>query len=156
MSLPIIEQAKIQAQVLVPLVKALQGELGERRTNALVRRALGDIYRRYGEEFWRTKREKSVGNVMASAFATFARGDALDYQVREQSQDVFAIDVTGCRYAEFYRELGEPELGFLLVCSADFLMAAGFDPDITLTRTQTIMQGASHCDFRYWRQRDPQ
>ena len=156
MSLPIIEQAKIQAQVLVPLVKALQGELGERRTNALVRRALGDIYRRYGEEFWRTKREKSVGNVMASAFATFARGDALDYQVREQSQDVFAIDVTGCRYAEFYKELGEPELGFLLVCSADFLMAEGFDPDITLTRTQTIMQGASHCDFRYRRQRDPQ
>ena len=93
---------------------------------------------------------------MASAFATFARGDALDYQVREQSQDVFAIDVTGCRYAEFYRELGEPELGFLLVCSADFLMAAGFDPDITLTRTQTIMQGASHCDPRYRRQRDPQ
>ena len=156
MRLPIIEQAKIQAQVLVPLVTALQGELGERRTNALVRRALGDIYRRYGEEFWRTKREKSVGNVMASAFATFARGDALDYQVREQSQDVFAIDVTGCRYAEFYRELGEPELGFLLVCSADFLMAEGFDPDITLTRTQTIMQGASHCDFRYRRQRDPQ
>jgi len=92
MSLPIIEQAKIQAQVLVPLVKALQGELGERQANALVRRALGDIYWRYGEEFWRNKREKSVGNVMASAFATFARGDALDYQVREQSQDVFAIE----------------------------------------------------------------
>jgi len=86
MSLPIIEQVKIQAQVLVPLVKALQVELGERRANALVRRALGDIYRRYGEEFWRTKSETNVGNVMASALATFARGEALDYQVREQSQ----------------------------------------------------------------------
>jgi L-2-amino-thiazoline-4-carboxylic acid hydrolase len=154
MSLPVIEQAKIQAQVLVPLVKALQVELGEQRANDLVRRALGDIYRRYGEEFWRTRSEKNVGKVMASAFATFARGDALDYQVREQSQDVLAIDVTGCRYAEFYKELGEPELGFLLVCSADFLMAEGFGPDITLTRTQTIMQGASHCNFRYRRQRD--
>jgi len=60
----------------------------------------------------------------------------------------------GCRYAAFYRELGEPELGFLLVCSADFLMTEGLDPDITLTRTQTIRQGASHCDFRYRRQRD--
>jgi hypothetical protein len=154
MSLPVIEQAKIQAQVLVPIVKALQVELGEQRANDLVRRALGDIYRRYGEEFWRTRSEKNVGKVMASAFATFARGDALDYQVREQSQDVLAIDVTGCRYAEFYKELGEPELGFLLVCSADFLMAEGFGPDITLTRTQTIMQGASHCNFRYKRQRD--
>jgi len=50
--------------------------------------------------------------------------------------------------------LGEPELGFLLVCSADFIMAEGFGPDIKLTRTQTIMHGASHCDFRYKRLRE--
>ena len=150
-SIPLIQQAKIQAQVLVPLVKALQAELGEERANALVRRALGDVYRRYGEEFWRTKNEKNLGKSMMSAFATFAREDALDYRVREQSQDAFEIDVTGCQYAEFYKELGEPALGFLLVCSADFTMAEGFGPDIKLTRTQTIMQGASHCDFRYKR-----
>jgi L-2-amino-thiazoline-4-carboxylic acid hydrolase len=152
--IPLIQQAKIQAQVLLPLVKALQAELGEERANALVRRALGDLYRRYGEEFWRTKNEKNLGKSMASAFATFAREDALDYRVREQSQDAFEIDVTGCRYAEFYKKLGEPELGFLLVCGADFTMAEGFDPDIKLTRTQTIMQGASHCDFRYKRLRE--
>jgi hypothetical protein len=153
-AIPLIQQVKIQAQVLVPLVKALQAELGEERANALVRRAVGDTYRRYGEEFWRKKNEKDLGKSMASAFATFARDDALDYRVREQSQDAFEIDVTGCRYAEFYKELGEPELGFLLVCSADFTMAEGFDSDIKLTRTQTIMQGASHCDFRYKRLRD--
>jgi hypothetical protein len=151
----VIQQAKIQAQVLVPLVKALQAELGEERANALVRRALGDIYRRYGEEFWRSKDEENLGQVMASALATtFAREDALDYSVIEQSQDAFEFDVTGCRYAEFYKELGEPELGFLLVCSADFPMAEGFGPDIKLTRTQTIMQGANHCDFRYKRLRE--
>jgi hypothetical protein len=153
-SVPVIQQAKIQAQVLVPLVKALQAELGEERANALVRKALGDIYRRHGEEFWRKKNEKNLGKIMASAFATYARDDALDYSVIEQSQDAFAFNVTGCRYAEFYKELGEPELGFLLVCSADFQTAEGFDPDIKLTRTQTIMQGASHCDFRYRRVRE--
>ena len=151
MSVPIIQQVKIQAQVLVPLVKALQAELGKERANALVRKALGDIYRRYGEEFWRAKNEKNLGKIMASAFATYTREDALDYKVIEQSQHAFEIDVTRCRYAEFYKELGEPELGFLLVCSADFPTAEGFGPDIKLTRTQTIMQGASHCDFRYKR-----
>jgi hypothetical protein len=151
---PVIQQAKIQAQVLVPLVKALQAELGEERANALVRGALGDIYRRCGEDFWRTKNEKNLGKIMASGLATFAREDALDYRVIEQSQDAFEFDVTGCRYAEFYRELGEPELGFLLVCSADFPMAEGFGPDIKFMRTQTIMQGASHCDFRYKRLRE--
>jgi hypothetical protein len=147
----VIQQAKIQAEVLVPLVKAMQAELGEARANALVRKALGDTYRRYGEAFWRAKNEKNVGTAVASAFATYARDDALDYTIIEQSKDAFFFDVTRCRYAEFYRELGEPELGFLLVCSADFDTAQGFGADIKLTRTQTIMQGASHCDFRYRR-----
>ena len=154
MSIPVIEQAKIQAQVLVPLVKALQAELGEERANALVRRTLGDVFRRQGEEFWRKKNEQNLGKAVASAFTTFARDDALDYRVIAQSQDAFEIDVTRCRYAEFYKELGEPELGFLLVCGADFPMAEGFGPDIKLTRTQTIMQGASHCDFRYKRSKE--
>ena len=47
MAVSVIEQAKIQAQVLVPLVKALQAELGEERANRLVRKTLGDLYRRF-------------------------------------------------------------------------------------------------------------
>jgi L-2-amino-thiazoline-4-carboxylic acid hydrolase len=151
MSVSVIEQARIQAQVLVPLVKALQAELGETRAHAIVRGALRDLYRGYGEAFWRSKNEPDVGKAIASAFATYARDDALDYTVIEQSQDAFSFDVTRCRYAEFYRELGEPELGFLLVCSADFDTADGFGGDIKLTRSQTIMEGAQRCDFRYRR-----
>jgi len=155
MSVSVIEQAKIQAQVLVPLVKALQAELGTARANALVRKALGDLYRGFGEEFWKAKNpgnhEADLGEAVSSAFRTYARDDALAYDVIEQSHDAFAFDVTRCAYAEFYKALGAPELGFLLVCTADFATAEGFGPDIKLTRTQTIMQGAQHCDFRYRR-----
>ena len=97
----------------------------------------------------------NLSKAIGSAFTTYARDDALQYDVIEQSQDAFTFDVTRCRYAEFYKELGEPELGFLLVCSADFDTAEGFGPDVELTRTQTIMQGASHCDFRYRRTVSP-
>jgi predicted ArsR family transcriptional regulator len=151
MSVSELQQAKIQAQVLVPLMKALQAELGRERANAIVRTALRDLYRRYGEEFWQN--EENIGKAMTSAFATFARDDALDFEVKEQSQDAFDVDVRRCRYAEFHKALGEQELGFLLICSADYHMAEGFGPEIKLTRTQTIMQGASHCDFRYRRSR---
>jgi hypothetical protein len=61
MDIPVIEQAKIQAQILVPLIKAMQAELGAERANALVRRALDDIDRRYGEQFWRAKHEENLG-----------------------------------------------------------------------------------------------
>jgi hypothetical protein len=149
--IPLIERARIQAQVLVPLLKALQADLGEERANAIVRKALGDLYRQFGEEFWRSRKSQDVGDNMASAFKTFAAGNALDYDVIKRTPDAFEVNVTACRYARFYQELGVPELGFLLVCSADFTMADGYDPDVRLTRTQTIMQGASHCDFRYRR-----
>jgi hypothetical protein len=151
MRIPVIEQAKIQAQVLIPLVKALQGELGETRANALVRNALGEHFRRLGEQ-WRQRKGTNLGESMASAFAAFAASGALDTKVREQSPNTFALDVTRCRYAEFYKELGVPELGFLLVCTSDFPFAEGLGPDVQLTRTQTIMQGATHCDFRYVRE----
>jgi len=149
MDIPLIEQLKIQARVLIPLVKALQAELGEERANALVREALGGEYRKFGERCWRAQGARGLGEKMAATFERFAAGNALDYDVVRQGPDAFDVNVTGCRYASFYRELGAPELGFLLVCSGDFLMTDGFGADVQLSRTQTIMQGASHCDFRY-------
>jgi hypothetical protein len=153
MSVSVLEQAKIQARVLVPLIKALQAELGEKRANSIVRQALGGMYRGLGEKWWRARQSDNLGQNMASAFEMYAVDRALEYKVQEQSQHAFELDVTECRYAQFFKELGAPELGFLLVCSSDFHMAEGFGPDIELMRTQTIMQGASHCDFRYRRRK---
>jgi hypothetical protein len=149
MEIPVIEQAKIQAQVLVPLVKALQAELGEERANAVVRKALGEQYRKFGERWWKSQGARDLGEKMASAFEGFAAADALDYDVLRKDAQAFEVNVTGCRYAEFYKRIGAPELGFLLVCSSDFAMAEGYGDPVQFDRTQTIMQGATHCDFRY-------
>ena len=149
MDIPLIEKVKIQAQILVPLVKALQAELGEARANAIVREALGELYRGYGERWARAQGAADLGETAASAFEMFAAGDALRYEVIKKTPDAFEANVTECGYARFYDKIGAPELGFLLTCSADFAHAEGLGADVRLTRTQTIMQGASHCDFRY-------
>jgi len=149
MNIPVIEQAKIQAKALVPLIKTLQAELGEERANSIVRKSLGDLYRSYGEKWWRGRGSQDLGSNMAAAFDGFAAADALDYDVIKQTPDAYEVNVTGCRYAEFYKKLGVPELGFLLACSSDFPMVEGYGAGVQLKRTQTIMQGASHCDFRY-------
>ena len=155
MTVSVIEQAKIQAQVLVPLLKALQAELGEARAICGrpqgARRSLFAASARNSGRPRTMPRTNDLGNAVSSAFRTYARDDALAYDVIEQNHDAFAFDVTRCAYAEFYKAPGEPELGFLLICTADFATAEGFGPDVRLTRTQTIMQGADHCDFRYRR-----
>jgi hypothetical protein len=48
-----------------------------------------------------------------------------------------------------YRELGIPELGATMSCNRDGSLVEGFNTDIEFTRTQTIMGGADHCDFRF-------
>ncbi len=48
-----------------------------------------------------------------------------------------------------YRALGLADLGGSLSCLRDYALIEGFNPDVTLTRTRTIMEGASHCDFRF-------
>jgi len=96
---------------------------------------------------------------MTLAFDPFAKGVALDYSVGAQSEDTFEIDVTRCRYAQFYKELGEPELGFWLAARTShspkvWARTSDSGAHKRLRRTQTVMQGASHCDVRYKRQKD--
>ena len=67
----------------------------------------------------------------------------------EQSADRLSFNVTRCRYAEMYRALGLGDLGSSLSCQRDFSLIEGFNPAIALSRTQTIMDGAAYCDFRF-------
>ncbi len=148
MSVPLIEQVKIQARVLIPVVKAIQAELGVERANEIVRNALDTVSRKSGQTADAMLNGSPVEKIAAS-FPIAAAGKALDMEVLAQTPEVFECNVNGCRYADFFRQLEEPELGFLICCGGDWAMAEGIGPDLELTRTQTIMQGAPHCDFRY-------
>src|SRR6185436_10734910 len=85
----------------------------------------------------------------AATLEPWTRDGALRLEMREQSDERLAFDVTRCRYAELYRALGIPELGAVLSCNRDASLIEGFNASVTLSRTQTIMQGAECCDFRY-------
>ena len=73
----------------------------------------------------------------------------VEFETRRHDAEALDIDVTRCRFAEFFRALGEPELGSLLICEADFDIAAVGGRAVSLERAQTIMKGAPRCTFRY-------
>ena len=79
----------------------------------------------------------------------WTRGGALEREVIEQSDTRYRFNVTRCKYAEMYRDMGLGEIGHLLSCQRDGTFCEGYDKRLKLKRTQTIMQGASHCDFDY-------
>jgi hypothetical protein len=57
MNIPLMEQARIQALVFVPMVKKLRAELGQERADAIAREARADDYRGFGAhvDFIRTR-----------------------------------------------------------------------------------------------------
>jgi len=146
----LLDQVKIQAQVLLPLLKKLRPELGEARANAIVRNALREWSRELrlevGTKMSGGPREKWAA-MQAAALPRI--GDAVDVALIKQHEGALESNVTGCRYADFFRRLGEPELGFLLLCETDLHVAEVGRPEVELRRTQTIMEGAPYCDFRY-------
>jgi len=85
---------------------------------------------------------------MHTAMAEMTEQD-VTVEMRRHDKEALEFDITRCRYAEFFRALGEPELGALLICDTDFDIAAAGGGEVTFTRDQTIMQGAPSCTFRY-------
>lgn len=69
--------------------------------------------------------------------------------VLKETESEFHFNVTKYRYAEVYRKLNVSELGKCLSCERDFPFNRGFNPEIKLHRTQTIMEGHDICNFRY-------
>ncbi|NIW10662.1 MAG: 2-amino-thiazoline-4-carboxylic acid hydrolase, partial [Gammaproteobacteria bacterium] len=118
MDIPLIEQFRIQAQVLVPLLRAFQSEIGSERTNEIVRKGLKSYARKLGQELRSQIKGDSMEKV-AAFFSICSAGDALDVQVK-QTPDVFEGKVTGCRYTQIYKELNATDLGLLCLCELDF------------------------------------
>ena len=93
-------------------------------------------------------RRGDVGGIRRAATAG-RKGRALEIELIEKSAERLDFNVVRCRYAEMYRALGLADLGSSLSCQRDFALVQGFNPEIQLTRTQTIMDGAPFCDFRF-------
>ena len=76
-------------------------------------------------------------------------GGALKKKMLVKTPERLEYDMTYCGYAEMYKEMGLAKIGHLLSCNRDGTFCDGYNPKMKLTRTQTIMEGADHCDFRY-------
>jgi hypothetical protein len=143
-----LDQLKAQAQVLIPYYKALVAEIGKERAIEISSKAMNDFYCNIGQQINMFYPGSPIEKISALT-PFYATDNALEYQEFKKTPDVYEYKVTACQYAEYYKELGEPELGYLFVCGGDFTIAEGINPDLELTRKQTIMQGAENCDFCY-------
>lgn len=133
--------AAVEAQI--PLVRAMEAELGKARAHQLVREALDKANRAI------VAQRGSLLDIptLAAEFAGFGAGVRYEFETLEQTDALLRNQVTHCDYAEFMEQIGARDLGELLICNGDFAMAD--ELGLKLERSKTCMNGDGQCDFCY-------
>jgi hypothetical protein len=147
--LGILARRKIEAAVIAPIYDEMRAAFGEEKAREVLRRAIRRAAVAAGAEM----AKRAPGGADLESFKAilplWTKDDALTIEVLADGPGVFDFNVTRCRYAETYRAMGLGGIGGILSCERDGAFCEGYAPGVRLTRTQTIMGGASSCDFRY-------
>ncbi len=147
--LPILQQRRIEANILKHVYENLSERFGKEQAREIVQETVSQAAIEQGKTF----ADQIDGDPNLKDFydilPLWSRDGALEIDVLEASPDKLDFNVKRCRYAEMYREMGIGEIGDLLSCQRDGDFCIGYNAEIEFRRTQTIMGGASHCDFRY-------
>nr|WP_320143994.1 L-2-amino-thiazoline-4-carboxylic acid hydrolase [uncultured Cohaesibacter sp.] len=147
--IPILERRRIEAMILKHVLDVISERSGREEAEAVI----GETCSRSAIEQGKAMAEGLDHAPTLSDFAdilpNWTKEDALEIETLVTEPDQMDFNVTRCRYAEMYKEMGLGDIGHLLSCNRDGDFCVGYNPEIKLDRTQTIMKGASHCDFRY-------
>ncbi len=147
--IPILLRRKIEAMILAHVLEVITERSGRAEGEAVIGETCSRSAIEQGRQLAAQLDHPADLTDFAAIQPAWTREDALRIDMLEASEAKMDFNVTRCRYSEMYREMGLGDIGHLLSCNRDGDFCIGYNPDIELTRTQTIMQGASHCDFRY-------
>jgi predicted hydrocarbon binding protein len=147
-SIGVLTRREVEARILAPVVDALGNEFGRQKVIGILRETIVRIAEEQGALLSQLMGGNSLEHFYKS-LEFWTKDGAIEVETIEQTDEVFSFNVKRCRYAELYEKLGIAELGTSLSCARDFALIKGFNPNIKLKRTQTLMEGADFCDFRY-------
>ena len=150
MVVSLIEKREIEALIAAPLIKGYAERMGFEKSLEIAAGVIRGLARDAGRQIAAERGSNSLRDLADVVKTLWSHsGEALEVEIIELSETVLDFRVTRCRYAEQYEHLGLGKFGYCLSCSRDAAFAEGFNPKIKMSRTQTIMEGAPYCDFRF-------
>ncbi|MCF3936709.1 L-2-amino-thiazoline-4-carboxylic acid hydrolase [Acuticoccus sp. M5D2P5] len=148
-ALPMLARRRIEAEIIRPVYEELVERLGRAEADQLLTRVIRKSAIAQGEAMAEAQGGDKGIEGFAALLPRWTAGGALEIDEKVSTPDHLEFDVVRCRYAEMYREMGLGHIGHILSCNRDGTFCEGYDERIEFHRSQTIMGGASHCDFRY-------
>ena len=143
----VLMRRETEVRILIPFLQALYEEFSKEKIINILEKIIKEIAKNQGAEL-----SKEYGNNVDAFIKTlefWKKDNALEIDILEKSESKLDFNVTRCKYAEMYNALGFTDLGAVLSCNRDASLIKGFNPNASLDRKDTIMQGNKCCTFRY-------
>ena len=140
---------EIQAPIVSALIKGFAKEFGPEKTYSVAEKIICKDAVSAGKKLSEKYSGNSLNELLKIVEEVWAKDDTMEIKNLRLGPTCLQFDVTRCGYAEMYERLGIKELGSILSCCRDFAFMDGFNPEIQLVRTKTIMEGDDICDFCY-------
>lgn len=145
-----LEQRRIEASMLAEVYAVLVDRFGCEAALGVIEETITRAAFAAGKAFAARAPQGPCLEHFATVTTRWQAGGALTLANTRQTSDTVAFDVTRCRYAESYREMGLPEeLAVRVSCLRDAAFAAGYSPALRLERPETIASGAPRCPFTF-------
>jgi L-2-amino-thiazoline-4-carboxylic acid hydrolase len=129
-----LKRREIQTPIVSKIINGFIDELGKKRTFEVISKVIEkdaiDSGRLLADKF----KGNSIHELAKVVREIWCDDGAMIIDVIKENKDEFHFNVTKC-----------------LSCDRDFPFNSGFNSEIKLERTQTIMEGADHCDFKYFK-----
>lgn len=140
---------EIQAPIVTLLINGFAGEIGYEKALKIAEKVISEDAMANGEKMAKEYNGNTLTELFKIVKEVWAQNGALNLEMIKETKSELFFNVTYCGYAQTYEKMGIKDMGHTLSCIRDFSFIGGFNPQIKLKRTQTIMEGAKYCDFRF-------
>ncbi len=140
---------EIQAPIVSSLIYGFAREIGYEKAIEIAKNVIGEDAVASGKKSAQAYSGNTIAELSKIVKEVWAKDNALTLEMLKENETTLFFDVTHCEYAQMYEKMGIKDIGFFLSCNRDFSFMKGFNPQIELRRTKTIMEGAECCDFRF-------
>ncbi len=144
-----LELRRIEAAILKDVYDIAVERHGKEEAQEIIGRAVSKSAVAQGKSMRGEGKENPDLEDFADLIPLWELDGVLEVDILHRSKEQLDFNIKKCTYSQMYREMGLADIGHLLSCNRDGSFCVGYNPDIKLERTQTIMKGASHCDFRF-------
>jgi len=148
-AISMLELRRIEAAILKDVYDILLARHGKKEAEEIITEVVTSSAITQGAAMADNKEAVPDLEDFADLIPLWEMDGALEVEILHRSRERLDFNIHRCRFSEMYQEMGLGNIGHLLSCNRDAAFCTGYNPEMKLTRTQTIMKGAPHCDFRF-------